>query len=160
MTTTPRPTTHTASRRVAYLIAALVDVVLLYLVNEYPGWRALPFLTEAARDVVVSIDIALAVGVVVNLVCLLRPHRLPIRVGEVVTTAAGLAALVHLLAVFPFAFDGGTVDWATVTRTGLIAVIVVVSIALVVQLARLVATLLAPRHHDTPSSPTPGDVTV
>ncbi|GAA0250497.1 hypothetical protein GCM10010492_58350 [Saccharothrix mutabilis subsp. mutabilis] len=151
MTTTPRPTPP----RTGYLIAALVDVVLLYLINGYPGWRALPFLTEAARDVVVSFDIALAVGVVVNLVCLVLPHQLPIRVGEVVTTAAGLAALVHLNAVFPFTFDGGTVDWTTVTRLGLIFVIVVVSIALVVQLARLVIALLAPRHDDTPSNPRP-----
>jgi hypothetical protein len=34
------------ARKVGYSVTALVNVIMLILVNATPGWRALPFLTE------------------------------------------------------------------------------------------------------------------
>lgn len=138
MSTTIRLPSHGTVARGGYLAGALVDVALLVVVNVSPGWRAAPFLTGAARDVVVVVNVSLAVALVVNLLSLLFAGPVLIRAGEVVSTTAGLAAVLKLLMVFPFRFDDSAADWTTVVRSGLIAVVVLVSIAVVVQLARLV----------------------
>ena len=139
-TQSPRST----ARRAGYLTGALLDVTLLVLINESPGWSAVPVLTSAAADVVVAVDIALAVALVVNLLCLARPKRPLTAVGDVVSTAAGLVAVIRLLKVFPFAFADSTIDWTTITRLTLASIIVVVSIALLVQLVVLIRVLVLP----------------
>lgn len=135
-TTTDRPKRHAAART-RFLAAALVDLALLVLINVTPGWRTVPVLTEAASSAVAVVDMALALALVVNLLCLLFARPLLIRAAEVISTAAGLTALLYLLVVFPFHFDDSGVDWTTVVRLGLISVAAVVAIALVVQLVRL-----------------------
>ncbi|SMC85572.1 hypothetical protein [Lentzea albidocapillata] len=86
---------------------------------------------------------ALAVALVVNLLCLVRP-RLPFTaVGDVISTAAGLVALIRTAQVFPFAFTDPTTDWVTIVRLSLVSIIVVVSIALLVQLVVLVRILVS-----------------
>jgi hypothetical protein len=134
---------RTTARRSSYLVAAVLDVALLILLNVSPGWAAVPVLTSAAADVVVAVDIALAVALVVNLICLAHPRRPLTALGDVVSTAAGLVAVLRLLQVFPFTFAGSATDWATITRLTLISIIVVVSIALLVQLVVLVRGLAA-----------------
>ena len=141
MTDTARRS-RTTARRGAYLAGALLDLILLVLINVSPGWTAVPVLTSAAADVVVAVDIALAVALVVNLLCLVVPRRPLTAVGDVVSTAAGLAAVARVLQVFPFTFADSTTDWATITRLTLVSIIVVVSIALLVQLVVLVRVLV------------------
>ena len=129
--------------RGSHLAGALADTALLIVINVSPGWQAVPVLTDAARGAVVAVDVALAVALVINLACLLAPRPVLIHAGEVVSTAVGLAAVLCVLAVFPFRFGDSGVDWATVVRLGLISVAVVVAIALVVQLVRLVLAVRA-----------------
>ncbi|MEU7526906.1 hypothetical protein AB0A74_14335 [Saccharothrix sp. NPDC042600] len=134
---------RTSSRRLGYLLSVAGGVVALYLLNVWPGWRAVPVVTAAAREVVVTIDVVLAIGLVLNLGCVLRPRPLLMRAVDVVTTALGLAAVTHLRAVFPFAFADGPTDWAFITKAALTSIIVVVSIALVVQLVLFARTAAA-----------------
>jgi hypothetical protein len=141
MTSTARTRPRTTPRRGSYLAGALADVVLLVLINVSPGWRAVPVLTDAADAVVMVVDIALVVALLVNLLCLVRPRRPLTAVGDVVSTAAGLVALIRTVQVFPFAFTDPATDWATIVRLTLISIIVVVSIALLVQLVVLVRFL-------------------
>ncbi|MEV6715412.1 hypothetical protein AB0M48_25625 [Lentzea sp. NPDC051208] len=138
MTSTARTSSRTTARRGSYLAGALVDIALLVLINVSPGWRAVPVLTEAAAAVVIVVDIGLAVALVVNLLCLVRPRRPLTAVGDVVSTAAGLVALIRTVQVFPFTFTDPNTDWATIVRLTLISIIVVVSIALLVQVVVLV----------------------
>lgn len=133
---------RTTARRASYLAGALLDVTLLVLVNVSPGWSAVPVLTSTAADVVMAVDIALAVALVVNLLCLAHPRRPLTAVGDVVSTAAGLVAVLRVLQVFPFTFTDSATDWATITRLSLISIVVVVSIALLVQLVVLVRVLV------------------
>lgn len=152
MTALAHRSTRTTSRRIGYLIAALVDVVALFLINVAPGWRALPVLTEDAAAVAVTATIALAVALVFHLACLLRPHRAPARLADAVTTAAALIPLAHLRAAFPFAFDDGAADWADITRTALTIAIGVMSIMLLVQLVLLVRALTTTERHNDANS--------
>lgn len=144
MTSTPARSVRRTAPRTGYFVAALVDVVLLMLINVSPGWRIVPFLTEQAGDVVRVVDIGLAVGIVVNLVCLVVPRRRIALLGDVVTTTVALAVLWRMWVVFPFDFDDLSVDWATIARIALPMVGVAVFIALVVQAVALARALVRP----------------
>ncbi len=137
--TVQRPRPRTAGRS-SHLVGALADIALLVVINVSPGWQAAPVLTDAARGVVVVVvvDISLAIALVINVACLFVPRPWLGHVGEVVSTAVGLAAVLCVLVVFPFRFGDSAVDWTTVVRLGLISITVVVAIALVVQSVRLV----------------------
>ncbi|MGX7827914.1 hypothetical protein ACTG9Q_22780 [Actinokineospora sp. 24-640] len=147
MTALAHRTTRTAPRRVGYLIAALVDVVALFLINIAPGWRAVPVLTEDAGAVVVTANIVLVIALAFNVMCLLRPRRALARLSDVVTTAGGLVALAHLRMAFPFSFGDGAADWSGVAKTALTVAIVIVAITLLVQLVMLARAVSTPERH-------------
>ncbi|MEV8438734.1 hypothetical protein AB0425_15270 [Actinosynnema sp. NPDC051121] len=144
MTSTSIQPSVTTGPRVGYLVGAVVDVVLLVLVIVSPGWRAVPFLTDDAVDVVVWVNVGLALGVGVNALCALFPRRRLVLLGDVLTTTAALAALTSLSEVWPFRFEDAEIPWTTITRTALTIVLVAVSIALLVQLVKLLHALVAP----------------
>ncbi|NUT47493.1 MAG: hypothetical protein HOV94_09335 [Saccharothrix sp.] len=138
--------------RFGHLVGAALDVVLLALVNVPPGWRAVPFLTDDAADVVVWVNVGLVLGVAVNALCLLFPRRRLILLGDVLTTTATLVALTSMSAVWPFRFDEAEIPWTTITRAASVFVIVAVSIALLVQLVKLLHALVAPDVPDVPDA--------
>jgi hypothetical protein len=142
MTSTSARSVRRMAQRAGYLVAALIDVALLVLINVSPGWRVVPFLTEQAAEVIRVVDIGLAVGIVVNLMCLVVPRRLVALDGDVVTTSVALAVLWQTWVVFPFDFDDPSVDWATIVRIALPMVGAAVFIALMVQATALVRALV------------------
>jgi hypothetical protein len=127
-----------AVRRVGYVIAAAVNGALLYLVDVWPGWQALPFLTEDTRQVLGLVNLSLIVGLVANVVYLLHDAPWLASLGGLVTTGIGLAVLVRILQVFPFAFRGSGFDVSFLVRFVLVVAIVGSAIGIVVQLVSLV----------------------
>lgn len=128
----------TAGRRVGYVIGAGVNVALLVLVNVWPGWRSVSFLTADAADVVGLVNLSLVLGIVTNGIYVVRDTPGVKALGDVVTTSVALAVLIRVQQVFPFDFDESGVDWAFWARAGLWFAIVVTCIALIVQLVTLV----------------------
>lgn len=126
----------TAARRVGYAIAAAVNAVILFLVNGWPGWDALPFLTDGER-VLPLINAALVVSVAANLIYLIVPARRLVAAGGVLTTGLGLAVLIRLWQVFPFDF-GGSSGWTMAVRAVLMLAIVGSAIAIPVQIVAVV----------------------
>lgn len=126
------------ARRTGYLVAAAVNAVLLYLLNQSPGWEAVPFLTAQTPQVLPLVNASMAAGLVANLVYLFAdPPRLR-ALGDLVTTGIGLAAMVKIWQVFPFSFDKGGIPWETVFRVALAVGIVGSAIAIVAALVALV----------------------
>jgi hypothetical protein len=125
----------TAARRVRYAIAAAVNAVLLYLINGWPGWDVVPFLTDADR-VLPWIDASLVVGVAANLIYLLRPTSRVVAAGGVVTTGLGLVVLIRLWQVFPFDF-GSSSGWTMPVRAVLMLAIIGSGFAVPVQIVSL-----------------------
>ncbi|HWO65427.1 MAG TPA: hypothetical protein VNO31_35870, partial [Umezawaea sp.] len=115
-----------------YLVAGVVDVVLLVLIHVAPGWHAVPFLTERAGDVVPVVTAGLVLGLVVNLVYLARPRPLVFRLGDVATTAVALLVVERLRLVFPFDFGRSAIDWTSIVEVALPVLSVLVLIALLV----------------------------
>ena len=115
MATTVAKRPSTASRRAGYVIAAVINAALLWLIHVWPGWDAVPFLTADFDTVLWLIDLSLVVTIAVNLIYLIRDPRRLTAAGAVVTTAIGLAAAIRMLQVFPFDFGDSDV-WPVVFR--------------------------------------------
>jgi hypothetical protein len=105
-----------AARRTGYTIAVLVNATLLYLVNVWPGWDAVPFLDEDTPQVLGWVNASIVAGIAANLVYLFDDSRWVRALGDVVTMGVGLAALMSIWQVFPFDFGDQAFDWAVVFR--------------------------------------------
>ena len=131
-----RPPVRT--RRAGYLVGVVLNSVLLVMVNAWPGWDVVPFLTGAFPTVLGLVDLALVAGLVTGLVQLWQDPEWLVALDGVVTTCAGLAALVRLWQVFPFDFAGTAFDWALTARIVLVVALAGTGIGLLVQLGTLV----------------------
>lgn len=141
-TTAPARRTSVGARKFGYALGAVVNTVLLYLVNVAPGWQAVPFLTGDTRQVLALANLSLAVGIVANLVYPAYDPPWFKNVGDLLTTGIALALLVRVWAVFPFAFAGTGPDWALVARVVLLVSIAGTVVAVVVQLVSLLLRLI------------------
>lgn len=139
-----RPSVRT--RRAGYLVGVVLNGVLLILVNAWPGWDVLPFLTPAFPTVLGLVDLTLVAGLVTGLVQLWQDPEWLVALNGVVTTCAGLAALARLWQVFPFDFTGSSFDWALTARIVLVVGLAGSVIGLLAQVAALTrAGLRRPR---------------
>jgi hypothetical protein len=144
MTTTVAKRPSTASRRAGYVIAAVINAALLWLIHVWPGWDAVPFLTEDFETVLWLINLTLAVTIALNLIYVVRDPRWLTAAGAIVTTAIGLAAAVRMLQVFPFDFGDSDV-WPVVVRVLLWVAVVGSAIGII---ANVVTLVRAPQSGD------------
>ncbi|MGZ4626321.1 MAG: hypothetical protein ACXV3S_08555 [Kineosporiaceae bacterium] len=145
-TATPRPPMKrpstkrpsVATRRAGYAIAVVVNVALLWAVNVWPGWEAMPFLTDETPQILGLVNAAFVLAIVLNLLYLVRDPLWLTTVGTLATTALGTAVTARALAVFPFDLSGA---WTTVVRVLLVVGLAGTAIAFVVALVSLVRLL-------------------
>lgn len=137
-TTPTRTRPSRTQRRVGYVVGAFVNALVLVAVNWWPGWDALPFLTDDFRLVLGWVNASIVVGLLANLLyAVADPPRVRAG-GDLVQNLVGLAAMVRLWQVFPVHFAPGGFDWELVARVFLGIGIVGASIAILVALVRLV----------------------
>lgn len=132
--------TPSAAQLGGYAVAAIVNSVLLYLINGRPGWAAFPFLTEDTTRVLPLVNLSLAVGAVLAVAYLVYPARWLVASGDLVTTSVGLAVLARLWQVFPFDFGTGS-GWTVFARVGLLLAVAGCVVAVPVHLTRLAAAI-------------------
>ena len=113
----------TGRRRFGYVVAVLVNAVLLFLMLVAPGWEAVPILTGDTERVIPWIGASCGVGIIANLVFLARDPVWLKAAGDLVTTIVGLLATWRVWQVFPFDFSD------TVDAGPLIRVLLVVALA-------------------------------
>lgn len=150
MSTNPRPSSSAwatarpgpPSRRVGYAVAIVVNVVFFLLVNVWPTWRVVPFLTEATRELIVLVNLSLIAGVVVNILNLVLDLAWVRAVGEIVTSVIALIVVVRFWIVFPFDFPASGFDWVLVTRVLLGLAMAGTIISVIVQVVVLVRLAL------------------
>ena len=131
--TKPRP--NPAARRTGYVVSVLVNAAMLYAINVWPGWDTVPFLTGDTVDVLDLVNASIVVTLAANVVYLFRdPPRLK-ALGDLVTTAVGLLAMVALWRIYPLDLTSG---WDTVARVLLAVGIAGSVIAIVVAITRFV----------------------
>lgn len=144
------------TRKFGYAIAVVINAAILYAINVWPGWQALPFLTDDTRLVLDIVDISLVAGMIVNAVFLVSDRTWVKALGDLVTVAIGLAVLVRIWQVFPFDFPDASFDWALLVRVLLVIAMVGSAIGIVVQFVTLIRSLLGyggppPNHRADPS---------
>ena len=126
-------------RRVGYVVAIIVNLVFAWLINVWPGWEAVPFLTADTADVVPWVNAAIAVTVLANLVYLVVDTTRVKAFGELVINAINIAVTLTLLQVFPFDFSGYAFPWTWLVRFILIVALIGTGISAVVNLVRLIS---------------------
>ena len=132
----PLPGGRGANPTGSYVGGAVVNVVLLVLVNAWPGWEAVPFLTDRTPLVLGLVNASLVTGIVVDLVLTVgHPPRLK-ALGDLAIGAVGIAALVRIWQVFPFDLLG--TPWELLVRLLLVVGVVGSGIAMLVAMVRLV----------------------
>jgi hypothetical protein len=130
-----------AARRAGYVAGVLVNGAMLYAVNVWPGWQAVPFLTDDVSLVLGLVNASILVNLMANVVYVVGVPRWLKALGDLLTATVGLAALLQVWRVFPFAFSSGQFDWALVARLALGLAIGGSGIAIVVALVSLVKNL-------------------
>ena len=132
----PAPAAHRRAvrpaRRFGYLVAVLVNAVLLVLINVAPGWEAVSFLTAEFSQVVGVLNLSLVAAALVNLLWVGYDPPWARSAGQVLLSGIGLVVLLQLLDTFPFDFSG----WAFDTVIGLL-----------VEAVRLVRILVGQQDH-------------
>jgi hypothetical protein len=111
-------------QRAGYVIAIIVDAMLIYVVGNLLEWDVLPFLTSDFERVSSAIVTSLVAGIVVNAIWLLHDPRWLRSLGQIVILVVGLVALARLWQVFPFDFSSYGFDWGVVARIMLAVAIV------------------------------------
>jgi hypothetical protein len=132
------------TRRAGYGIAIGLSVALLVVLNAWPGWQAIPFLTSATSQVLWLVNLSLAAGIAANVVYPAYDRPWVKSFGDLATTGIGLAAAIRIWQVFPFALPSG---WAIVVRVLLVVAITGSCIALVAQLVSLARRLTGHTPH-------------
>ncbi|WOP19292.1 hypothetical protein [Raineyella sp. LH-20] len=127
----PQRTAPSPASRGGYGGVVLVVAVLLYLMNVSPGWRVVPILTSETSLVLGSVNAALGVVLLANLLYLVVDSR-PVRgLGGLATSGVSMIALFRIWEVFPFHFADTGFDWVVLTRVLLVAAIVGTVVGLV-----------------------------
>ena len=142
-------------RSFGYVVAIAVNVGLLYLINESPGWDAVGFLTSETALVVGLVNASIAVGVAMNCVYLLSDPEWLRALGDIVTTSIGLVALLAIWRVWPIDLAA---PWELLARWVIAVGVAGSVIGIVVAVVRFVRALsgspsLAVDSHST-SAPT------
>jgi len=129
-----RPTA--TARRWGYVVAVIVNAIVFYAANVWPGWQALPFVTADMALVIGFVNASILASLAANVVYLVSDPPWVKALGDLLTSTVGLVAAVRMWQVFPFDFAAGAFDWAPVVRVLLLLCIVGGAIAIVVAVAR------------------------
>lgn len=141
----PRPTRPSpVARRFGYTVAVVVDLALLFVLNQSPGWDVLPFLSDETTEVLGWVNASLLAGAVANLVYVTHDPVWLRAAGEALTTSIGIVAIVRIWQVYPFTADVTGSTWDLVARTVLAVALVGSAIAVVTALVAFARGLLRP----------------
>jgi len=128
---------RTTTSRSGNVGSAVVNALLLWGINIWPGWRILPFLTGDMARVLDLLNASLIAAIVVNVVCAVIHARALLALGNLVVIGFGVAALLRLWEVFPFDFGTAWSGWPVVVRVFLVLGIVGSAIGAVVEIVNL-----------------------
>ena len=115
------------------VIAIVANVVLLVVIDVWPTWRALPFVTEDAIIAAALISVAAGSAIVLNALGLVA-HRTWLRaLTDAIGSAFGLGLVVLLWHTFPFVLPAGTSDWMLLARLALAFGVILFGVTLAAQ---------------------------
>lgn len=127
----------TAGARAGHVVAALVNLVLLWVSHQLLAWGWPAFLTEDFERVLGVVTASLVASIVAEVLQVASPTWALHRLADVVSGAFTVVVGLRMWTVFPFDFTGYATDWSTFVRVVIGVGIVGAGIAVVVNLVRL-----------------------
>jgi hypothetical protein len=112
----PKPTT---TRRVGYLVTAVVNGAMLWVANHLLGWGWPPFLTNAFEDLLPWVNVSLVAAIAVNLLWTWRDPAWFKHLAQLVLNAISLVVIVRSWQIFPLDFTGYWSGWEALARVAL-----------------------------------------
>ena len=131
-------TTEAGTARLGYVIAIVVNVVLLVVVQNILGSDLAPFLTADFALVEPWITLSLTASILANVVYLRNVTPQVKAIGQIVINLIRVVVTYRILVVFPFDFTGYDFDWETVARVVLILAMVGSFIGAAAELPKLI----------------------
>lgn len=118
------------ARRFGYLVSIAINLVMLYLANGVPNWNV-PYITNEWPDVLWAINLSLGATIVAHLIFMVYDPRWFRRGLQIGLTVLSLVVFYALYTVFPF--DLGRELYEQIARWALLAAVLGLSIAIVVE---------------------------
>jgi hypothetical protein len=115
-TTDTRRRPSAPARRSGYVGTVVVDALFLYLLNRWPGWDLLPFLTSDFERVIGLMNLSIVVHLAVNACYVAWDPRWLRAIGEIVTSAIGIVVVSRFWQVFPFDTADDWSGWGLVAH--------------------------------------------
>lgn len=131
----------TVTTRGGNIGSVLVNAVLLWGINIWPGWKVVPFLTADMERVLGMINASLTAGIIANLIFVVIRNRGVMALGNLAVLGIGLAATLRMLEVFPFDFGDSWSGWPVAVRVLLVLGIVGSIIGMVVEIVAMFRSL-------------------
>jgi hypothetical protein len=125
------------ARRGGYLVAIVINVVLVIVVNNVLAWDVLPFLTDEFGALLWLINGSLLATILVNFVYLAYDARWFKSLGQIGLNVISLVVSVRMYQVFPFDFSSLESDWSWLIRLLLVLGMVGLGVGIIVELAKL-----------------------
>jgi hypothetical protein len=138
----PASTRRSAGTTSGYVVAIVVNAILLALVSGDALWRWLTFVTDDIDRVLPLIQLSLVAAIAANVAYLIYDARWFKSLTQIGVLGINVLATARMLEVFPFDFPADGIAWATITRVVLIMALIGTGIAVVVEIVRLAGALL------------------
>ena len=129
------PRARSRGRRAGYVGSIVVNLVLLWLINVWPGWQVVPFLTAGTVLVLGAVNASIIARIVADAVNVVLDLPRVRALGDIVSIGFGLYALMRIWQVFPLDVTDG---WEVVARIVLVLGIAGSAVGIVEALRRLV----------------------
>ena len=131
-------------RAVGHLIAAGVNLVLLWVAHQLLDWGWPRFLTDAFEDLLPIITVSLAASAVAELIFVVHDGGRFRPFADLVTGTISLVVAWRIWQVYPFDFSSYAHDWSWLVTTVLWVGIVGTAVAVVVNAVKLLGRLVGP----------------
>jgi hypothetical protein len=131
------PEVRRFGRRAGYIVAVIINVLMLIVVQNILDWDVLPFLTDRLEQVVPWVTLSLTATIVANLIYLFKDAQAIRSTGGIVTNLISLIVTYQIYQVFPFDFSAYDFNWEVVTRVVLIVAMVGAGIGMLTESIRL-----------------------
>ncbi len=143
----PRPTA--GARRFGYMVAIVINVIMLVVVNNILEWGWFSFLTEDFESMIPLINISLVATILANGVYLAYDPAWFKSSSQMVLNLISLIVTIRMYQVFPFDFSASQFDWEPIVRVVIILGIVGTGLAVVVELVKATRALVQNRTPET-----------
>jgi hypothetical protein len=132
-----RPDLERVGIKTGYLVAIVVNAVMLVIVQNILEWGWLGFLTPEFDDLVPLVSFSLGFSVLVNLVYLSNDAPRVRATGDIGMNLVSLLVTYQIYQVFPFDFTAYEFNWAVMARVVLILAMVGCGIGIITSALRL-----------------------